>query len=93
MAGSALKKIMPAFIPLALELLRHVKRDSLHNNNIRKFDKTEEKLATLENLIAKLEKRFTTVREDLKSSQLRLQIWLALNTAILIAIGIKVFMS
>lgn len=91
MAGLTLKKLIPAFIPLALEIARHLKRDTVHNHNIRKLDNTEEKLATLENLIIKVEKKALGNREEIRALGLRLQIWLALNSLLLIAIAVKLF--
>ncbi|MDZ4182610.1 MAG: hypothetical protein U1B83_07030 [Candidatus Cloacimonadaceae bacterium] len=83
--------MIPTFIPLAFELLRHFKRDNNHNNNIKKFDKTQEKLATVEHLIVRLEKKVQQGKDSTQAISSRLQIWLALNSAILIAIAIKVF--
>ncbi len=91
MAGSFFKKAMPAFIPLALELMRQFKRDTTHNNNIKKFDKTDERLSTIENLVVKVEKKALANREEIRSLSLRLQIWIGLNTALLILVALKVF--
>lgn len=83
--------MIPTFIPLAFELLRHFKRDTSHNNNIKKYDKTQEKLATVEHLIVRLEKKVQQSKDSTQAISTRLQIWLALNSAVLIAIAIKVF--
>ena len=88
MAGS-LKKLLPAFIPLVMEVMSHVKRDASHNSNIKKIDKTEEKLATIENLVVRLEKKVITNRDEIKAMNIKLQIWLVLNSAMLIAILVK----
>ena len=90
MIGS-LKKLLPAFIPLVMDVMSHVKRDASHNNNIKKIDKTEEKLATIENLVVRLEKKVITNRDEIKTMSLKLQIWLVLNSAMLIAIVVKLF--
>jgi len=37
MAGSMFKKFLPAFIPLAYELVRQVRRNSSHNSEIKKI--------------------------------------------------------
>ncbi|MDP2172470.1 MAG: hypothetical protein Q8M98_03545 [Candidatus Cloacimonadaceae bacterium] len=91
MKDIGIKKFIPAVLPLLWELFRHFKRDSGHNNNIKKFDKTQEKLATVEHLIVRLEKTVQQSRETTQTINNRLQIWLALNSAILIAIAVKLF--
>lgn len=66
MAGSMFKKFIPAFIPLAYELVRQVRRNSSHNSEIKKFDKAGEQLNTIEHLIVRLEKRFNPTVKRLK---------------------------
>lgn len=91
MAGLTLKKILPAFIPVAFELVRHFKRDLTHNSNIKKIDETEEKLATIENLIVRVEKKALINRDEIKSFKTHFMIWAALNSALLIAVLVKLF--
>jgi hypothetical protein len=91
MAGLNMKKIIPTFIPLLFEIFSHMRRDSAHNNNIKKFDHTEEKLSTIENLLIKQDKKEMLVRDEFKKAVLRIQIWLVLNSALLIAILVKLF--
>ncbi len=91
MAGLTFRKILPAFIPVAFELVRHFKRDLSHNSNIKNFDETEEKLATIENLIVKVEKKALINREEIKAFKTQFMIWAAINSALLIAIFVKLF--
>ena len=91
MIGSTIKKLLPAFIPIAWQLANQLKRNLNHNNDIRKFDKTEDKLETIENLIVRLEKKALGNREEVRKATTAIQIWLAINSALLIAIFIKLF--
>ena len=91
MAPFSLKKLTPAFIPLAFELMRHFRRNSNHDNNIRKTDKTAEKIATVEHLLVRLEKKVQQNREVYRSAASRIYLWLAANSALLIVILLKVF--
>ncbi len=91
MAIFDLKKLVPTFIPVAFELMRHFKRDVSHNSNIRKFNEAEEKLATIENLIVKIEKKSMVNRDEIRVIKTRFTIWMAINSALLIAILIKLF--
>jgi hypothetical protein len=91
MAGLTFKKLLPTFIPLAFEVISHMKRDASHNNNIKKFDKTEEKLSTIENLIVRVEKKALSNREEIRLMRTQFVIWLAINSALLIAVVVKLF--
>lgn len=91
MTGITLRKLLPAFIPLAWKFAHQVKRNMNHNSDIKKFDKTEDKLLTIENLIVRLEKKAMVNREEVRAANTRLQIWLAINSALLIAIVVKLF--
>jgi hypothetical protein len=88
---SGFNRFIPTFIPLLFELLRHFQRDNSHNQNIRKSDKTAEKLATMEHLMVRLEKKVQLNRDVYMKSFNQLRLWLALNSILLIAILIKVF--
>ena len=92
MASKGIKSFMPAFIPLAFELFRHFKRDVNHNGNIRKTDKTAEKMATMEHLLVRLEKKIQNNRETYERIALRITVWLAVNSLLLIAIVVKLFL-
>ena len=91
MAGSILKKLLPAFIPVAWEVINHFKRDMNHNSNIKKFDASEEKLPTIENLIVKVEKKALINRDEIRSFKGHFYIWAAINSALLIAVFVKLF--
>jgi len=82
---------IPAFLTLFFELVRHFKRDTNHNSNIRKADKTAEKLGNLEHLMVRLEKKVQFNRDVYNKSFNQLRLWLFLNTALLIAIAVKLF--
>ncbi|MGC9361336.1 MAG: hypothetical protein ACP5F3_00235 [Candidatus Syntrophosphaera sp.] len=85
-----IRRLLPV-IPIAWELFRHVRRDISHNKEISKHDNKEEQLATIENLVVKLEKKAIANREELRKSSQLIQIWLAINSALLIAIAVKLF--
>lgn len=89
--ANKLNRFIPTFIPLFFEVLRHFKRDSAHDKNIKKFDKSQEKLSTIEHLMVKLEKNVKQQRENTRVFQLRLMWWLGINSALLIAIAVKLF--
>ncbi len=91
MSAKFWNRLIPAFVPLAFELFRQFKRNGNHNKDIKKFDKTQEKLSTIEHLMVRLEKKVLSNRDDFKRMSLNLQIWLVINTALLIAIFIKLF--
>ena len=91
MSNKGFSRFMPAFIPLLFELLRHLRRDMSHNGNIRKTDKTMEKIATMEHLLVRLEKKIQHNRETYEKIALRITFWLALNSLLLIAIVLKLF--
>lgn len=91
MAGSIFKRFLPAFIPITYEVVRLLKRNTSHNSDIKKFDQNGEKLNTIEHLIVRLEKKAQANRDEIRSSNLRLQIWLGLNSALLLAVLVKVF--
>ena len=88
--GKGFNKMIPAFIPLAFELVRHFQRDANHNN-IKKTDKAAEKIATVEHLLVRLEKKVQLNREVYMKIANRITIWLGINSAILIVILLKVF--
>jgi len=82
---------MPAFIPLLFEVFRHFKRDLNHNDNIRKTDKSAEKLATIEHMMVRLERKIKDNRDTYEKIANRVTIWLIVNSALLVAILIKLF--
>ncbi|MCB5246949.1 MAG: hypothetical protein LHW57_02845 [Candidatus Cloacimonetes bacterium] len=91
MAGLTIRKLLPAFFPVAMEIFRHFKRDFSHNNNIKKFNESEEKLATIENLIVKVEKKALINREEIRAFKTQFVVWAVINSALLIAIFVKLF--
>lgn len=89
--ASAFNRFIPAFIPLVFELVRQFKRDNNHNSNIKKTDKTAEKMGNLEHLMVRLEKKVQLNRDVYNKSFNQLRLWLFVNTALLIAIVVKLF--
>lgn len=92
MGDKSFKRFIPAFIPLLFELMRHFRRDSAHNNDIKKFDKSQEKLGTIEHLLVRLEKKMIQHRDNAQAFNNRIVWWMALNSALLIAIAVKLFL-
>jgi len=82
---------MPAFIPLVFEVMRHFRRDTSHNSDIKQFDKSQEKLGTIEHLLVRLEKKMISHRDQAKAFNNRMIWWLAINSALLAAIAVKLF--
>lgn len=91
MGEKSFKRYFPAFIPFAFELIRHFRRDSSHNTDIKKFDKSQEKLGTIEHLLVRLEKKMIEHRDNAKAFNTRIVWWLAINSALLAAIVVKIF--
>jgi len=89
--GKTFSRFIPTFIPLFFELMRHLRRDANHNQNIKKSDKTAEKLGTMEHMMVRLEKKVQQNRDYYTRSYNQLRWWLILNSALLIAIFVKVF--
>ena len=91
MAEKNYKKFLPSFITIVFELLEHWKRDSAHNNNIKKLDKTTEQLGTIENMLIRLEKKIQTNRDMVEKLKGFLFISLAANLVFLAVILLRVF--
>ncbi|MCK9556791.1 MAG: hypothetical protein PHO85_03800 [Candidatus Cloacimonetes bacterium] len=89
--ATSFRRFFPAYLPLLLEIFRHFKRDLNHNGNIRKTDHNSEKMATIEHLLVRLEKKIQFNRETYEKIARRIYIWLTINSIILIAIGVKIF--
>lgn len=89
--AKSFSKFIPAFIPLFFELFRQYKRSFSHDGNIRKSDKTAEKIATVEHMLVRLEKKIQMNRETYEKIASRILTWLAINSIILIAVAIKIF--
>jgi len=87
----AVNKFLPSFIPLALELWHQFSRNKSHDQNIKKLDKTQEKLATVEHMLVRLEKKIHNNRDEIKKLAFRVQLYLVINFAVLLAVLLKVF--
>ena len=85
------KRFIPTFIPLAYEVIKHLRRNNNHNQNIRKTDKTAEKIGTLEHLMVRLEKKVQNNREVYEKHFAQLRWWLIINSALMVAIAVKLF--
>lgn len=84
-------RFIPAFIPLVYEVAKHMRRDVNHNQNIKKNDKTTEQLGTLEHMMMRLERKVQNNRDIYQKTFSQVKWWLIINSAVLIAIAIKVF--
>ena len=90
MADKKFKSFLPSFITIAFELMEHWKRDTAHNSNIKKLDKTAEQLGTIENMLVRLEKKIQANREIVDKLRFQLQISMAANLVLLLVILLKV---
>ena len=86
-----MKRFIPAFIPLFYQLFKHFRRDLAHDGNIRKKDKTAEKLSTVEHLLVKMERKVQQNRQVYEKLAKNIMIWLLINSLLLIAILVKLF--
>ncbi len=91
MADKGFKRFLPSFITIAFELMEHWKRDSAHNSNIKKLDKTSEQLGTIEHMLVRLEKKIQTNREMVDKLKSVLFISMATNLFLLIIIFLRIF--
>lgn len=91
--GMKFKTMIPTFIPIVMEMMRVFKRNSKHDQDIKKKDRTAEKLGSLEHLMVRLEKQVQHNRELYTKSLNKIRIWLCLNSIMLIAILIKLFLG
>jgi hypothetical protein len=86
-----LSRFSLAYIPILFEVFRHFKRDFNHNGNIRKADHNAEKMATVEHMLVRLEKKIQLHRETYEKIANRIYLWLLINSVLLIAIAVKIF--
>jgi hypothetical protein len=91
MADKGFKRFLPSFITIAFELMDHWKRDTAHNSNIKKLDKTNEQLGTIEHMLVRLEKKIQTNRELVDKIRIILFFSVAANVLLLLLIVLKVF--
>ncbi len=91
MTDKSFKRFIPSFLPLAFELFQHFNRNKAHDANIKKLDKTQEKLATVEHMMVRLEKKIQTNRNEIQKLAVRVQIFLIANLVVLISVLLKVF--
>jgi len=91
MADKGFKRFLPSFITIAFELMDHWKRDSAHNSNIKKLDKTSEQLSTIENMLVRLEKKIQINRELVDKLKTVLFYSMAANLVLLLVIFLRVF--
>lgn len=91
MAEKSYKRYLPSFITILFELVEHWKRDSAHNSNIRKLDKTAEQLGTIENMLVRLEKKIQVNRELVNNLKNMLFISMAANLVLLLIIFLRLF--
>jgi type II secretory pathway component PulF len=90
-ADKGFKRFLPSFITIAFELMEHWKRDSAHNNNIKKLDKTSEQLGTIEHMLVRLEKKIQTNREMVDKLKTVLFFSMAANLFLLLVVFLRIF--
>ena len=91
MAEKNIKKFLPSFILLFIELMSHWKRDFSHNSNIKKIDKTTEQLGTIEHMLVRLEKKIQQNRDMVDKLKFQLAFSMLVNLLLLVVILLKVF--
>ena len=91
MADKGFKRFLPSFITIAFELMEHLKRDTAHNSNIKKLDKTNEQLGIIEHMLVRLEKKIQTNRELVDKLKMVVFYSMGVNLLLLIVIFLKVF--
>jgi len=87
MAEKGFKRFIPALIPLVMEIINRTRRERNHDKDIEKIDQAQEKLATLENLMVKMEKKFQNNREDVEKKLATIKTFLIINTILLLFIA------
>lgn len=91
MANMTFNRLIPSFIPIFFELMHHFKRDKVHDVNIKRLDKTQEKLATVEHMMVRLEKKVQNNRDEIQKMAIRIQIYLVANFLVLLTVLLRVF--
>lgn len=91
MAENGYKKYLPSFITILFELLHQWKRDSVQNSNIKKINKTNEQLGTIEHMLVRLEKKIQHNRDLVDKLKFQLLLSWAINLLFLVVILLKVF--
>ncbi|MBM4399334.1 MAG: hypothetical protein FJ041_03255 [Candidatus Cloacimonetes bacterium] len=91
MAEKGFKRFLPSFITLAFELYEHWRRDAKQSNNIKKLDKTNDKLSTIEHMLVRLEKKIQTNRDLVDRLRFLLLFSWLINVLLVIIILLKVF--
>jgi hypothetical protein len=90
MAEKGYKKFIPSFLTILFELVEHWRRDAVHNNNIKKLNKTAEQLGTIENMLVRLEKKIQNSRDLVDRLRMYLFFSMTVNFVLLIVILLKV---
>lgn len=91
MGDKGFKRFLPSFFLIVYELFNHWKRDVSQNSNIKKIDKTAEKLGTIEHMLVRLEKKIQANRDIIQKLQAQLLISKLINLVLLIIILLRLF--
>lgn len=84
-------KLLAAFGSALATMIMDKIRKAKHDGRAGKGDRTEEQIATIENMLVRLEKKIQENRSLVETVRLRMYIGLSINIVLLILILLKVF--
>lgn len=84
-------KLLTAFGSALASMIMDKIRKAKHDGRVGKIDKTEEQIATIENMLVRLEKKIQENRTLIETVRLRIYIGLSVNIVLLLLILLKVF--
>jgi len=84
-------KLLTAFGSALASMIMDKIRKAKHDGRVGKIDKTEEQIATIENMLVRLEKKIQENRTLIETVRLRIYIGLSINIVLLLLILLKVF--
>ncbi|HNX00075.1 MAG TPA: hypothetical protein PLE74_01915 [Candidatus Cloacimonadota bacterium] len=82
-------KLMTAFGSALATMIMEKIRKAKHDGRAGKGDKTEEQIATIENMLVRLEKKIQENRSLIETVRLRVYIGLSINIVLLLLIFLK----
>ncbi|MDP8232415.1 MAG: hypothetical protein P9L91_07075 [Candidatus Zophobacter franzmannii] len=83
--------LFPTLLTLFSGFIAPILRDLNHNKNIKRIDKTAEKVEVCEHLLVKSEKKQNELRKIVEDLRLKLYISFAVQAFLLLLILLKVF--
>ncbi|MCB5246112.1 MAG: hypothetical protein WC179_02510 [Candidatus Cloacimonadaceae bacterium] len=87
MAKFNFKKILPLMIPLIIEVSRYLRPGI----TVPVKDKSHNQIATLENLLVRMERKVQENRMQVYKLKKLITVWLTINSVLLVAILVKLF--